>query len=203
MTSDRGWVVTDLDGTLATMDVERQFLRFLIDARFLHVPQYFLASLSIPINMLSRGLQSPSLLKAWTWRIPLPQLYEWVSGFNKSVFFPQPRGAVVGVLEGYSERRLLLTGCHQVLAEEYVKAIDLRFDQIIGSTVMERGSRVTRHPFGKRKIDYLPKGGVALGIGNEFSDRHFLSACDSALVVPGDRRLEMLAESRRWKVLKE
>ena len=201
-----GIVYCDLDGTLIEGDLEREFLKYLRNNNYLKICNYIGAFLSIPLNYIRRKKNRGSLLKSWTIGFKQEQLqylfYDFFRSSNpKLKNIPQTWQLLMQLKKDC--KIVLLTGSYEELVSSFLKykKIDSFFDRIIGCQVKSNGYTVKMHPYGIDKCSYITEEKDTIGIANEFADSFYLSHCDEVYILPGDLRLEKIAEINNWRRL--
>lgn len=200
-------VYCDLDGTLITGDIEREFIRYLQSIKHFSVLNYFLAAISVPVNTMRRKQVRGSKYKSWTVGCTEEErgrLYsEFLDGNPEKIRF---RPEVLEKLKELKESNceiILMTGSFRELVLSFLEkenVIDL-FDEIIACEVAKDGFRVTQHPYGKDKCLFLKKDKPLVGIANEYADHYYLEMCSEAYVVGADEELKRIADEKKWRCL--
>lgn len=182
---DNRVILCDFDGTLIFGDLERMFMRYLLQQPEIKFRMLLISLITLPINLLLNQLGRPSIFKSWTVVLKNREenyIHDFLSRKN-SLIKRKPEGwQILNSIP--NAKRILLTGCYGNLIRQYLKYNNLNniFEQVI-ATEMKSSFLIRQHPFAKGKVQFVDKQNYNIGIANEPGDHFYLDLCDEQYYV--------------------
>lgn len=177
--------ILDFDGTLIHEDLEREFMKFLLQQNEVKWRMLVVSLFTFPINMLRNKLGYPSVLKSWTY-VLRNETGKYIDDFVKNYSVNRIH-IREDVWQKWTEKDevVLLSGCYQDLLTAYLQHINRMncFTKIIGCEVEKNWLKVKRHPYGKGKCVFVDKSRYNIGIANEPVDRYYMELCNEQIYV--------------------
>lgn len=210
-TSQAGYALFDLDGTLLAWDCQVLFRHFILQREPWRVIFLLIFLLFLPLTSLLGAEGMKRVFLCFLWRMPAETLSEYSKEFAKSLrslFYPELLAEVEAHRE--SGHFLILTSASP---EFYVREIGklLGFDLTLGTPVEMGGffPDLTNHKGEakvKRLLEILPttdfsegKLNRSHGYTDSTADLPMLGLCHGATVVNPSPRLAILAKKSGWK----
>ena len=201
----RKLLICDFDGTLINETSELEFIRFLVRERKNKFYHYILSILSnllnnIPLFIFNKG----SWFKAWSAFRSIEEQKSLFEEFSKNIEKNiSINNKVLNIVKNFKGEKILLTGCYEPLANHVLNKLNIKylFNSVIGTKIGYLNYFVRYHPFGKDKVKYIKNNSYVVGIGNSWSDRFFLSACNEAYIISGSKKLEKIATKNKWQLI--
>lgn len=197
-------LICDLDGTIINITSEIEMIRFLIKKYKMGLHRYGISLISFPLNTLPSLFNKGSWLKAWSAFRSLPEEQKLFRQFSSHIInYIIINEEVIEVIQNFTGRKILLTGCYEPLAISILEKLNLKktFDVVIGTKLGCYNLFIKQHPIGHDKLPYLAQNSYSVGIGNSWGDRFFLLHCKMAYIVAGSKKLEKLAVQKNWHIL--
>lgn len=194
----------DFDGTFIAENSEKLLIDYLKEIHFFNWKHYVLAVLGLAMNSPRRMIGKENIMKSWTYGMNSLQkeklLNEFIRDKGRKIHLNTD---VVQFVKSFEGKRVLLSGSDVDLLRTYLKSISLieEFDEICGCEMAENGIRISKHPYGKSKVQYVDQNATTVGIANEIADKYYLKKCKKVYVIKGDSKLERLAYKNKWSLI--
>lgn len=196
------WIF-DFDGTLTNVNLGYEFSRWMSSTGRISIWGRAIQVIGAPINLVCRKVNRGQKILAWSFGLSSVErdllFGEFLEIFDSKIVLNQ---AVLDLIkDSNGSMRVLLTGCHEELAKAFLlrRGID-EFQVVIGMT-LRNTFLIKCHPFARSKVQLASNYSPYVGTGDSWTDRFFLEQATVAYVIGSDRKLNLQAEKRGWKIV--